>query len=135
MSPKPLKLGTYGVSISRVEDVCAICLSELTKLPVSAQTLNQLALKPASKGLVRYLFKALNRWVPPYSYWGWHPSDKTLLGVWVDLGKLHAAEEWGKLVQATTLKAAKSGVYVLVPEGDGLTLYHRRTGREMWRTA
>lgn len=132
MTPKPLKLGTYANSVTSANEAFNVCYTQLCEYAKEVAT--RFVRKPRTWASVNLMCRALNRLTVPFGYWGRHPSDSTQYGVWIDLGKMHEAEEWGKLVQASSLKAAKSGVYVLVAEGDGLALYHRRTGREMWRT-
>jgi len=133
MTPKPLTLGSYARDVMAVEDIVNICRA-LLKTHAPAKAARFETAKP-SLTVAHRLFVALNTLVPPFSYWGHHPSDVSHLGVWIDLGKLHDAEESGKLVQAgyRDAKGVKA-VYVLVPESDGLVLYHRKSGREVWRT-
>lgn len=83
------------------------------------------------------LYSDLQRHVPPLTYWGYHPSNGAL-GVWIDTGALHQAEESGRLIQVADVKGAKprrglKAPYLLVLQSDGrATLVHRKDGREVW---
>lgn len=125
-----------------------LCLKVLTEVDAKAGALH--AAKPVVKAVmagaklsktqayqldraIKAIFHDLNRHVAPFTYWGYHPTDGSL-GVWIDLGRLHAAEEDGHLVQVSDDRwRGIKAPYVLNVRGDGsLTLYHRRGRQEVW---
>lgn len=148
---KSLPLGSIASNLESPRAVYIICLSLLSDLaPAIAEKHKTKAILQAAQGstdlslIQRYqlgravdaLIRDLNRHVPPLTYFGYQITDKTNLGVWVDLGALHAAEQAGVLTQVIGLpwRDIKS-LYVLDVGGAGLTLYRRRDKKVIWSVA
>ena len=91
----------------------------------------ELVAKKSKVGLVYLLLKRLGRYAPPFAYVGPHPTNESQLGVWIDLGKLHAAEEKGVLIQAMDDTVKTKARYVLVL-GHHVVLYHRKNWERVW---
>lgn len=84
--------------------------------------------------LTKRIIAEINKHVPPFCYFGYHPSDHEQLGVWIDLDALHKGEVSGKLAQVSSAswKGVKS-TYVLDTANAGLVLYRRKGKKEVWR--
>lgn len=87
----------------------------------------------AKQRLIQSLLKELNRFAPPFCYVGHAPHDENNWGVWIDLGKLHEAEEKGQLVQETQRPTKGRSRYVLIHDQTGLRLFKRRGWVEVWK--
>lgn len=83
--------------------------------------------------LIQVLVHELNRFAPPFAYVGHAPHDENNWGVWIDLGKLHEAEETGKLIQDTIRPTKGRSTYVLIHDETGLRLFKRRGWVEVWK--
>jgi hypothetical protein len=83
---------------------------------------------------INTIFKDLNKHVPPFTYFGRHPTQQDHLGVWIDLDALHKAESKGTLTQTynSSWKGIKSS-YILDMSKEGLVLYRRKNKQEVWR--
>jgi hypothetical protein len=146
MSKVPLlSTGSHATNLNTPRDIFVYCLMLLYKID------EKLCLKLRAKGPVataeqtehattaqltkgtRLLLKELNKHVPPFTYFGHHQTDDSHLGVWIDLGQLHQAEETGKLAQVSSndWRGIKS-TYVLRINDAGLTLYLRKGRKEVW---
>lgn len=84
--------------------------------------------------LIAGLVLRLGKFCPPFTYVGHHPTDAALWGVWIDLGKLHRAEERGRLVQGDAYPTKSRATYVLVPQGHGVALFKRKGLQKLWET-
>ncbi len=87
----------------------------------------------AHQAMVPTLIRTLNRFAPPFARVGYHPAHPDEIGVWIDLGKLHEAEEKGKLVQASHPKVKTRATYIL-EVGDRLRLWKRKGLTPLWET-
>lgn len=130
---KTLPLGP-AIESNAAGDVSTItrCIDLLeTVAPKSAEPLKTRRFKSFDSAL-KAVTTQLNRHVPPFTYFGYQPNSMTL-GVWVDLGRLHQAEESGQLVQAGSDWRGLKAPYILTANEDGkLVLYRRRGRREVW---
>lgn len=78
------------------------------------------------------LWKDLNKHVPPFTYFG-YKANLGGLGVWIDLSRLHKAEEAGILVQTgTDWKDVKSTYVLSIDDSGKLDLYRRRGRKQLW---
>lgn len=147
MRSKTLPLGSIAVDLTSRPVLLIVCLGLLTDLSpsVAARHRARPIVSKVEAGTpltqrdsqrltqaIAAVFKDLNHHVPPLCYFGRHPSDASHLGVWVDLGALHRAEESGDLVQAPIESRGQTGRYILDASGAGLTLYRRRGKVQLW---
>ncbi len=141
-----LPLGSIATDLSSPQQLFGVCLAQLTSLNQilaarhRAKSICQAAESGGDLSLVqRYqlsransaLLADLNRFAPAFAYVGWHQTDKSHLGVWVDLEALHAAERDGSLTQVTGGTWFGTSPYVL-DMSSGLTLYRRRGKVPVW---
>ena len=87
------------------------------------------------RAAINGIMRDLNRHVPPFCYFGHHPTDPNHIGVWIDLDALHKAENSGKVSQFTGSWRGVKSAYVLDMTGNGLVLYRRRGKQDLWRIA
>lgn len=91
--------------------------------------------KAAHAKMIVSLVKALNRFCPPFTYVGHHLTDENVWGVWIDLGKLHEAEEQGKLVQVSNHEVDQpKAIYALEFNNKGVSLWRRKGNVRLWET-
>jgi hypothetical protein len=83
--------------------------------------------------LIGGLQHQLNKLTAPFTYVG-HRVDDPHWGVWIDLGKLHAAEEDGSLIQATHPNVKTRATYIL-EVGDRIRLWRRKGLELLWEAA
>lgn len=145
---KTLSLGSYAANLESPSQVFTVCLAILTDVSPGA------AAKHASKSIAgavsageclslvqRYqlnraiasIMRDLNRFVAPYTYFGYRINDLTQLGVWIDLDALHEGERAGDLTQVLGNDWSGSrSAFVLDMSKAGLTLYRRRGKKIVW---
>lgn len=145
---KVLPLGAIAYDLKTPSQTLIVCLAVLSGVsPTLAENYrntnlvksveNNSALSPLAKyqlrKMVAAILRELNRYCPKFTYVGYRPDDPTCLGVWIDIGSLHAAEYAGKLTQVhdSKWKGVKSP-YVLEFNDNGLTLYHRSGRKPIW---
>jgi hypothetical protein len=88
----------------------------------------------ASYFLNDVLFDALQECAPPFVYFSSHPGDGADYGFWPDMDSLNESENVLKVEAGTTWpKEVKSYDYVAeVSDHGNVTLYDRRTKKELW---
>lgn len=142
-----LPLGSIATNLSSPQQVFTICLAVLAGLNAtlaarhSIKTICAVVQSGVDLSLLqRYqlgranaaLLTDLNRHAPPLTYVGYHPTDRTHLGVWIDLEALHAAERDGRLTQVSGGTWAGSQSTYVLDMSSGLTLYRRRGKVPIW---
>lgn len=146
---KTLPLGTVSINLVAPQHILTLCLALLRDVsPKSADshkskkivekveknqdlTANDISILNKT---INTIFKDLNKHVPPFTYFGRHPTQQDHLGVWIDLDALHKAESKGTLTQTsnTSWKGIKSS-YILDMSKEGLVLYRKKNKQEVWR--
>lgn len=138
-----LPLGSFAHSLASPSEVAATLMGVLADVDAdsgAAFLLRYRDIQPTHKAnlnlLVVALVRQLNRHCPPFTYCGHRIDDESVWGVWIDLGRLHAAEESGDLVQVGShSKRPKRGTYLLDLEGKAATLYRRKGMKKVWETS
>lgn len=144
---KTLNVGSFA-NVTTVKQSIVICLAILeefapklyieygNKEVIKKIYLNS-DLSPKEMASLEYLLnniiKQINRYVPPFTFFGYHPIDHSNLGVWLDLLALHEAEFTGKLAQVfnNSWRGLKC-TYILDMGKEGIVLYHRRSKKIIW---
>lgn len=137
---KTLPLGSFGHHIQSLDDIISTLIGILGDYDSETATLKRNKFsriktnhRAEKAELIAGLLRELNRYAPPFTYVGHYPTDDTNWGVWIDLGKLHEAEETNKLVQESHVPVRGRSTYVLLQDMGGLRLYRRKGWVEMWR--
>ncbi len=143
---KTLPIGSIATDLSSPQQLFTVCLALLSGLnDIMAARHRDKPICAAVQGnadlnlVQRYqlsransaLLTDLNRFCPALTYCGYHATDKTHLGVWIDLEALHAAERDGSLTQVSGGSWPGHSAYVL-DMTKGLTLYRRRGKQAIW---
>lgn len=76
----------------------------------------------------------LQRFAPSFCYVGHQVGDENDLGCWIDLGRLHAAEEKGRLIQADS-PTVKTRASFILEVGDRVRLWKRKGLVKLWEAA
>lgn len=146
---KTLPLGLFANDLSSPRQMLIVCLALLLdinptlanrqkakKIVSKAESGQDLSPKDITvlKATINTIFNDLNHSVPPFTYFGHHPTDHSQLGVWIDLYALHKAENNGQITQlaGASWKGIKSN-YILDMANAGIVLYRRRGKKEVWR--
>lgn len=82
--------------------------------------------------VIRGVVKSLQRFAPELAYVGHQLGNESVWGVWIDLGRLHEAEQQGRLIQSDAHPIKTRATYVLEHGGRGLTLYRRKGWQPLW---
>ena len=137
-----LPLGSFSSRAHSAEDTVAVLLEALRPYDeVAANRFQERAaqIKPSrrsdTQGLVLSLVRALTAFCPPMTYVGHRLDDPNLWGVWIDLACLHAAEESGQLIQASSANVKTSATYILEVGDRGVILWRKRGLQRLWETS
>lgn len=133
-----LPLGSFSCRAHSTEDTIAVLMDALRPFDGASFARFQAraaSIKPTQKadalGLVLALQHALNRFAPALAYVGHRIDDQSDWGVWIDLGKLHEAEQKGDLIQAHGPHVKTRATYVL-QVGDRVKLWTRKGPKQVW---
>ncbi len=145
---KTLSLGSVATDITSPRQVFVICLALLTDVsptiaarhsakPIAAriQDPSDLSMLDTYRlnRAVSAIISDLNTYTPALAYFGYHPVDKSQIGVYVDTGALHTAEQNGMVTQVFSDDwRGIHSTFVLRFHDKGLTLYRRRGKSIVW---
>ena len=145
---KTLNVGSFASNIVSAKQALIICLTILAEFnsktysfynnkEIFKKIYSNAELSPKETAsldsILGGMIKKINRYAPPFTFFGYHPTDHTILGVWLDLLALHKGEEKGSLTQIS--KDSWRGLkctYILDIGKAGITLYHRRDKKIIW---
>lgn len=109
---------------------------DVEKANYYTERLNETKSTYVMAGLVRGLRHQLNLHAPEFAYVGHRIDDDFAWGVWVDLGKMHEAEEKGQLIQTSCAANTKGRApYLLEVNEKGVSLFRRKGLERLWEVA
>ncbi len=133
-----LPLGPFARDLLTAPDIAAALIGVLKDYDVETSTDYLLKVRDLSltrhaewNRIIKGVLHRLNHFSPPFTYVGHHILDESVWGVWIDLSRLHEAEQEGRLTQGGPLTKGRS-TYVLDVSGRGVRLFRRKGWERVW---